>query len=271
MRLEGSIKGGGRRRTMGAEVAALSAALFAAAAAAAEPFDYVRIGDADGFGFTDVAEFVRAWTGPEAIPADSDGDGRLGEREFLPDLNGDGGVAVFSHDNFDNRSADEIADRGHSCVGCLSIGEGTQGSIWTDLSLSASAPPANWPDADGPQTPNNAVFVFEFTAARDGILEHSQVFFNLVFGDYDIDPSLIGMELRDGTVRTLALANQGPHDGLIQGRSTVLEFDEVFAEDEDGNWAGLLTVVFFAPNDPYTAFDYVELSRFELVSAAIAP
>ena len=92
-----------------------------------------------------------------------------------------------------------------------------------------------------------------------------------MFGDYDIDPSLIGVQFRDGSVRTLALVNQGPLDGLIQGRSTVLEFDEVFAKDEDGNWAALLTVVFFAPNDPYTAFDYVELSRFELVSAALAP
>ena len=58
---------------------------------------------------------------------------------------------------------------------------------------------------------------------------------------------------------------------LMRGRSTVLEFDEVFAEDEDGNWAALLTVVFFAPDDPYTAFDYVELSRFELVMAGLAP
>ena len=265
------MNGARRRWTMRAGLTAFAAALFAAAAAQAEPFDYVRIGDADGFGFTDLARLVRAWPGPGTLPADSDGDGHLGENEFLPDLNRDGGVAVFSHDNFDNRSADEIADRGHSCVGCLSIGDRTRGSIWTDLSLSASAPPANWPDADGPPPPNNAVFVFDFTAARDGIHEHSQLFFNLVFGDYDIDPSLIGVQFRNGTVRTLALANQGPLDGLIQGRSTVLEFDEVFAEDEDGNWAGLLTVVFFAPNDPYTAFDYVELSRFEFVSAALAP
>ena len=172
------MNGARRRWTMRAGVTAFAAALFAAAAAQAEPFDYVRIGDADGFGFTDLARLVRAWPGPETLPADSDGDGRLGENEFLPDLNRDGGVAVFSHDNFDNRSADEIADRGHSCVGCLSIGDRTRGSIWTDLSLSASAPPANWPDADGPPPPNNAVFVFDFTAARDGILEHSQLFFN---------------------------------------------------------------------------------------------
>ncbi len=265
------MKGTRRRWTMRAGMTAFAAALFAAAAQA-EPFDYVRIGDDDGFGFTDTARLVRAWPGPETFPADSDGDGRLGENEFLPDLNRDGGVAVFSQDNFDNRSADEIADRGHSCVGCLSIGDRTRGSIWTDLSLSASAPPANWPDADGPQPPNNAIFVFEFTVGRDDIPEHSQIFFNLVFGDYDIEPALIGVQIRDGTVRTLSLANQGPLlDGLIQGRSTVLEFDEVFAEDEDGNWAALLTVVFFAPDDPYTAFDYVELSRFELVMAGLAP
>ena len=205
------------------------AATLSAAAAQAEPFDYVRIGDNDGFGFANMAHLVRAVPGPETFPADSDGDGRLGENEFLPDLNRDGGVAVMSQDNFDNRSADEIADAERSCVGCLSIGDRTRGSIWTDLSLSASAPPDNWPDADGPQTPNNAVFVFEFTVGRDDIPEHSPIFFNLVFGDYDIDPALIGVQLRDRTVRTLSLANQGPLDGLIQGRSTVLEFDEVWA------------------------------------------
>ena len=247
-----------------------AAALFAAAAQA-EPFDHMRIGDDDGFGFASTAGLVRAWPGPDRFPADSDGDGRLGENEFLPDLNGDGGVAWVSQDNFDNRSAEELADRGQSCIGCMSVGDRTRGSIWTDLSLSASSPPVNWPDADGPRPPNNAIFVFEFTVGHDDIAEHSQIFFNLVFGDYDIDPALIGVQFRDGSSRTLSLANQGALDGLIQGRSTLLEFDEVFIADDDGNWAALLAVVFFAPNDPYTAFDYVELSRFELVTAGLTP
>ena len=238
-------------------------------AMAAEPFEFVRIGDDDGFGFARPAGLVRATAPPHAVPADTNRDGLLGRDEFLPDLNGDGGVAWLSSDNFDNRSEAEAADGGHTCVGCLSIGSGSSGGNWTDLALSVSAPNVNWPDADGPTTPNNAIFVFEFKVAGDAITAGSQIFFNLVFGDYDINPAVIGLAFADGRRRTLALANQGRLDGLIQARSEVLDFDEVFTADDDGNWDGFLRVVFFAPNDPYTAFDYVELSLFGLVTAAL--
>lgn len=49
----------------------------------------------------------------------------------------------------------------------------------------------------------------------------------------------------------------------------MLDFDEIFTADGDGNWDGFVRVVFFAPNDPYTAFDYVELSLFGLVTASL--
>ncbi len=71
---------------------------------------------------------------------------------------------------------------------------------------------------------------------------------------------------REQPPRTLALRNQGPLDGLIQARSTVLEFADVFTSDGDGNWDGFLQVIFLAPRDPYTAFDYVELSLFDILS-----
>ena len=240
-------------------------------AAFAEPFEFIRIGDADGFGFARTAELVRASPPPHDVPADSDGDGVLGEGEFLPDLNQDGGVAWVSEDNFDNRSEEETADRAHQCVGCLAVGERTTGSNWTDLSLSASAPDVDWPDRDGPNPPNNAVFVFDFKVSGDDIIPGTRIFFNLVFGGYDIDPALVGVQFRSGQPRALALANQGPLDGLIQGRSTVLEFDDVFEPDGQGNWDGLLLVIFLAPADPYTAFDYVELSVFGLVTASAQP
>ena len=254
-------------------LAALTAlAWLVPAAASAEPFEFIRIGDADGFGFARTADLVRATQEPHDRPADSDGDGILGEGEFLPDLNRDGGVAYRSEDNFDNRSVDESGNRAHKCVGCLTVGERTSGSIWTDLSLSITAPNVDWPDSNGPSTPNNAVFVFDFKVSGDDIVPGAQIFFNLVFGDYDIDPALIAVQFRDSQPRALELANQGLLlDGLIQGRSAVLDFDDVFEPDGEGNWDGLVLVIFLAPADPYTAFDYVELSVFGLVTASAEP
>lgn len=239
--------------------------------ALSEQFRSIRIGDADGFGFADTSQLVRAQRDRHDIPADSNGDGVLGEGEFLPDLNRDGGVAWLSEDNFDNRSPEEIANQAVDCEGCQSVGPGTVGSNWTDLSLSTSAANVNWPDRDGPRTPNNAVFVFDFKVAGDSIGEGSEIFFNLVFGDYDIDPAFVGVQFRDGRRRLLALANQGPLDGLIQGRTAVLQFEDVFTPDGEGNWEGFVSVIFLAPFDPYTAFDYVELSLFGLLSVSAPP
>ncbi len=236
------------------------------APATAEPFEYIRIGDKDGFGFAATQSLVRATPPPHNRPADTNRDGVLARNEFLPDLNADGGVAWVSSDNFDNRSREEIANAANECAGCTTINTASSGSNWTDLSLSLSSPNVNWPDADGPAMPNNAAFVFDFKVAKSDIVEGSRLFFNLVFGDYDIDPALVGVRFRNQTSRTLALRNQGRLDGLIQARSTVLEFTDVFAADADGNWNGFLEVVFLAPRDPYTAFDYVELSLFDILS-----
>ncbi len=236
-------------------------------ALAAEAFQYIRIGDVDGFGFRDPGGLMRAFRSVGPGPADSDGDGLLGEGEFLPDLNGDGGVAWMSADNFDNRGFEEATNRARVCVGCLSIGSRTNGAVWTDLSLSASARYPNWPDEDGPQPPNNARFVFDFTISRDTIPEGVQIFFNLVFGDYDIDPALVGVGFANGQTRTLQISNQGPLDGLIQARTAVFAFDEVFTANADDDWHGFVNVVFLAPSDPYTAFDFVELSLVELVTS----
>ncbi len=238
-------------------------------AASAQAFEFIRIGDDDGFGFTQTAGLSRATAPPRAVPADTNRDGRLQADEFLPDLNGDGGVAWPSRDNFDNRTAAEIGNTQHRCVGCLVVEAASGGSHWTDLSLSVSAPNVDWPDSDGPNIPNNAVFVFDFKVDGAAIVAGSQIFFNLIFGDYDINPAVIGLAFADGRRRTLALANQGPLDGLIQARTAVLDFDEVFTADEDGNWDGFVRVIFFAPNDPYTAFDYVELSLFGLATASL--
>ncbi|MBT3990547.1 MAG: hypothetical protein HON14_14515 [Rhodospirillaceae bacterium] len=247
---------------------------------AAEPFKNIRIGDQDGFGFTKTKGLLRPALrnslgfdfegkprrSPNSKWADTNGDGVLRQGEFLPDLDGDGRVAWFAGDDFDNRAPEEMVDRNHACRGCLAIGDGTKGSIWTDLALSTGASGYNWPDA-GPERPNNATFVFDFTVKGDQIAAGSLIFFNLVYGDYDIIPAIVGVEFAHAKPRVLEIENIGPDDGLIQARSAVLNFKEVFTADDQGNWHGLVQVVFDAPLEPYTAFDFVELSLFQIAEA----
>ena len=82
----------------------------------------------------------------------------------------------------------------------------------------------------------------------------------VVFGDYDVVPASIRLTFASGS-RTVALTTQGGgDDGLIQAATASLSFSEVFTANGSGGWDGFLTVSFIAPNEPYTAFDFVELS-----------
>ena len=202
-------------------------------------------------------------------PADTNDNGRLEPEEFLPDLNADGGVWYRGDDNFDNRSDDERADRGHACQGCLAVGTATGGSRWTDLALSPTATAGDWPDLNGPAMPNSAAFVFDFAVARSDITPGATIFFNLVFGDYDIDPAVVLVRFVNAPPRVLRIANQQIRgvDGLIQVRTAILTFNEVFTADDQDNWHARVIVVFDAPADPFTAFDYDELSLAAEVAA----
>ncbi len=237
-----------------------------AGSASAESFRFIRIGDKDGFGFTSTEGFVRGhYQIINAPPADTNGNGRLDPGEFLPDLNKDGRVAYFADDEFDNRLPTEILDRANFCRGCFSINDGTKGSNWTDLALSTAADGKNWPDENGPELPNNALFIFDFTVKAADIAFGSPIFFNMVFGDYDVDPAVIFVSFARAKQRRLEIWNHGfERDGLIQARSAVLRFDEVFSMTETGDWHGLVIVQFAAPFEPYTAFDFVELSLFQI-------
>lgn len=243
----------------------VAAALLLPLSAYAGPFESIRIGDADGFGFVDTSALGRPVLGVGVGPADSNANGVLEPGEFLPDLNADGGVWYAGEDNFDNRSEAERKNKGFHCVGCLSVGSAMRGSNWTDLSLSPTAPANDWPDLNGPATPNSAAFVFDFTVGAEDIAQGAQIFFNLVFGDYDVDPAVVFVRFQNSPARILRIANQQLRnvDGLIQARTAKLRFNEVFSPDADGNWHGFVTVIFDAPIDPFTAFDYVELSLFE--------
>src|SRR5438105_2025081 len=142
-------------------LAAAVAAFLLAPPAMAVPFDFVRVGDLDGFGFTNTSGLVRATGAPHTTPADTNGNDLLQQTEFLPDLNKNGSVATGSGDDFDNRSAAEIANTapvgGHGFTDT-----GSSGSKWTDISLSTSFTGPNFPDPAGPGVPNQPEFLFQF-------------------------------------------------------------------------------------------------------------
>lgn len=223
------------------------------------PFETIRIGDVDGFGFSPTDDLVSA----QGTPADTDSNGILQQTEFLPDLDKDGRVHAAGNDIFDNRSVTEKAGIGPAESGFTDTG--TNGSQWTDISLSSNFAGSGFPDPNGPAVPNEPHFEFRFDVAKDNIDEGSTLFFNLVFGDYDLSPANITLTFNDGSAGagltvTLPLTLQPSNqDGLIQSAFTEVNFADVFSDGGDV-WHGFLDVDFVAPNEPYTAFDFVELS-----------
>ena len=236
---------------------AIAAAVLAPAAwAAVTPFDFIRLGDQDGFGFGSTAGLFRT-TG---AVADSNGNGLLQQGEFLPDLNRNGSVATGSGDDFDNRTAAEKANTAAPAGNGFS-NNGSSGSKWTDISLSTSFTGSDFPDPGGPGVPNQPSFIYNFNVQGGAVALGTQLFFNLVFGDYDVSPANVRLTFASLPQRTVALATQsGAADGLIQAASALLDFDEVFTADGLGGFNGFVRVDFIAPNEPYTAFDFTELS-----------
>lgn len=231
--------------------------------AQATPFTNIRIGDVDGFGFTNTADLVRATPSPHTTPADTNGNGILQQTEFLPDLNKNGCVAYNCGDNFDNRSAAEKADTG-VLGGSGFTDSGSSGFKWTDISLSTTFTGPDFPDPAGPGTPNEAVFVFDFHVAGADIVTGSTIFFNLIFGDYDVVPANVSLSFASSS-RSIALTTSGGGmDGLIQAATATLNFADVFTADGLGGWDGFVRARFVAPNEPYTAFDFAELSLKEI-------
>jgi hypothetical protein len=255
-------------RRLAAFAVVLATSFFGAATASASPFTFVRIGDLDGFGFS-TPGLVRATPAPHTTPADTNGNGLLEVTEFLPDLNSNGFVAWDQGDNFDNRSAAELANTVVTCTGCTNT-LGSTGSNWTDVALSASAT-APLPDGS-PALPNQAVFVYDFNVAGADISTSQSLFFNVLFGDYDVIPASITLTFASAAPRTLNLATQpSAADGLIQASFATLAFNEVFTADGAGGWDGFLRVNFIAPNEPYTAFDFTELSTQPIATTAPVP
>jgi len=223
-------------------------------------FSNIRIGDQDGFGFSTTAGLVRATGTPHNTPADTNGNGILEQTEFLPDRNLNGSVATGSGDDFDNRSAIETANSG-VLAGTGFTDAGSTGFKWTDISLSTSFSGPNFPDPAGPGIPNEPIFVFRFHVAGGDIVVGTTIFFNLIFGDYDVVPADVDLDFAVAPDRSVSLTTQGGgQDGLIQAATSTLTFNEVFTSDGSGGWDGFVSVRFDANNEPYTAFDFAELS-----------
>jgi len=240
----------------------LTAILITAPAVFATQFDYIRIGDLDGFGFASTAGLVRATGAPHTTPADTNGNGRLEQTEFMPDLNKDGTTPTGSGDDFDNRSAAEQANIGISGNGFTD--SGSSGAKWTDIALSTSSTFVPFPDPGGPGIPNQPSFIYSFHV-NGGDITTADLFFNVLFGDYDVVPANITLSFASAPNRTIALTTQpGAQDGLIQAASANLGFSEVFTSDGGGGWDGYLRVDFIAPNEPFTAFDFTELSTTQI-------
>lgn len=239
--------------------------------ATATTFSEIRIGDADGVGLGTGAGLTAANGGP----CNLDGAGILTDGDLLPDWNGNGGTATGSGDDFDYRSAAEV--NGDYVTGANFVNLGTTGSHFTDMGISTSYDSASaagqvhipgglgaggpFPKPPSNQMTNQPGFVFDFTVLKADLPAGTPMFFNLIFGDYDVSPASLRIVTVDGTVLTQSLAVQPSNkDGLIQAAFTDLDFDDVFESLDAATWHGQLIVDFIAASEPYTAFDYVELS-----------
>ena len=77
---------------------------------------------------------------------------------------------------------------------------------------------------------------------------------------FDVRPARVRITGSGGVTEVIGLMRQNRDaNGLIQAATADLDFDDVFT-DGGSVWRGSLNVDFLAPNEPYTAFDYVELS-----------
>ena len=256
---------------------AVVAGLLGGSQSLASPFINIRIGDQDGFGFDADANFTSltgdALASPSPGPADRNGDGVLRAGDVLPSLNGGSIVATGNGDDFDNRLGENINGSGFVDIG-------SAGALYTDISLSTSygtssnnnqvynANTSTWgaggafPDGTPATVPNQPGLLFDFGVLASGIVAGTPIYFNMVFGDYDVLPADIDFIFASST-KTIGVTPQNstptPLDGLIQSAFAVLDFNDVFTA-AGSYWHGYVGVNFDAPNEPYTAFDFVELA-----------
>jgi hypothetical protein len=275
---------------------ALSAVAFLLTASNVQAGFLIRIGDRDGFGYGTAPGFYAANGGFANIGEV----GILSDGDFLPDINSKrdgtkGAVRNGDFDEFDFRSVAELDNTAVVANANVILGTQSTGSKFTDISLTESygdrsknekvlvggnpdiglARDTGGPFPDGnAKVPNEATFVFDFYIDKanlpDGFNPSNGIFFNLLFGDYDVTPAKIEIKGVGPEITPIDIDKQDPSEnGLIQSASTTFSFGDVFTED-DFFYHGYLRVDFKAPLEPYMAFDYVELSLVPEPSSVVA-
>lgn len=248
----------------------------------ANAFDFIRIGDVDGFGFG----VGKGYVGSDGKAINVDNKGILTTGDVLPDLNGDGKISNRGEgDPFDNRSNKELA--GTYLQGHNYIDNGSAGSDYTDLSLGKSfgyktSPTYGrpFPDGDPKTLPNQPGFKFRFLVEKDKLPEGTPLFFNIMLGDYDVEPGQINLRAVSGNTLTIPLTASekvtGGRNGIVEPAYVPLKFNQVFKDGDrkgkqPGYWIGAVDVDLDAPDEPYTAFDYAEIGTQQIPLAPCPP
>jgi len=227
--------------------ASLAVLSVAGAAAHAEPFDSIRIGDRDSFGFADIPSL----TGVGGGAADRDGNGRLNDGDTLPDINDDGVISGASGDLFDHRTAAEAAGNRVSAVGASDF-SATSGSEYTDVAVTDA-----WSQDPG----GNPGFVFDFFVSASDIATDADIFVNFLLADLGRDATVryTGVDGVAATASLTALTDPGTmNDGYVQESFITLAFGDVFTP-EAGGYRGFLEIDLQTGTDPYVAYDYAEI------------
>jgi hypothetical protein len=125
-------------------------------------------------------------------------------------------------------------------------------------------------DEKGAELTSSAIplpgFDFNFFVADKDIKKDSPMYFNLLFGDYDVQDAKVGFTTANGKYFEKQLTKQNNNkgqDGLIQSAFVELSFDEVFSSTT-GGFNGFLKTKLIAPKEPYMAFDFAELSSTKI-------
>ncbi len=265
-------------------------------AAPAQAFNYIRIGDVDGFGYVtgttpcagEPCWPFNSWNSSNngscssfqlvntlGDPVNVDGLDPLGGGDYLPNLDCSPQTR-YDSDEFDLRTGFELGGPpyggGTQVDGAVNLN--SSGSGWTDVAVSgtglgwfdcvvAPAPPHDYICGQG-----QAIFIFDFEVSSANPTQ--PLYVNVIFGDYDVDSAsdLLRYTTSSGSVIDTTIAtqdNSAGDDGLIQEATAVIPFADVFPNWGGGDKSGFLMVEFLMPDEPFVAFDYVELSIAPLI------
>lgn len=262
----------------------------------AQAFNFIRIGDVDGFGYvtgTTPCAGEPCWnfgswqaglngscSGFQLLnavgsPVNVDGLDPLGGGDYLPDLDCSAETR-YDSDEFDLRSAYELSGGpygyGTQVNGATNFS--SSGSGWTDVAVCGTG--VGWFDCIyAPLSPHDyvcgagqAIFIFDFEVSSADSTQ--PLYVNAIFADYDVDSAsdILRYTTSSGTVINTTIAtqdNSAGEDGLIQEATAVIPFADVFPNWSGGDQTGYLKVEFLMPDEPFVAYDYVELSISPLI------